>query len=301
LPADLPEGRGVVVENADGTRTVTSAWGSVTVPTDPQRVVSVIGDIDFEAMLALGMRPVGAGTQGGTVESGFAPHLAGLTEGIEPLAWVDGVPFEAVAALEPDLIFAYDEDSARTLQRIAPTVPRGSWIGTQWKEDFRYVATVLGRSDDAERLLAAHEARAAALKERLAPLGGGWTVASPQVTFDHTQVLVDPGDAFSSAVLTELGFNLPPMVANAREEGVPLSFERLDELDADALFWQVRQDNSGQPDIAGLDVARNSPLWSQIPAVQAGRVFLVDNRPWYFPTILGARTALDDVEAALLP
>src|SRR5215207_3363314 len=59
---DLPEGRGVVTENADGTRTVTSSYGTALVPADPQRVVSVIGDIDFEAMLALGVVPVGAGT-----------------------------------------------------------------------------------------------------------------------------------------------------------------------------------------------------------------------------------------------
>lgn len=34
--------------------------------------------------------------------------------------------------------------------------------------------------------------------------------------------------------------------------------------------------------------------------MRAGRVHFVDNRPWYFPTILGAHVILDDVERALL-
>lgn len=43
--------------------------------------MSVIGDIDLEPMLALGVTPWDAGTQGGNIESGIAPHLAGMTEG----------------------------------------------------------------------------------------------------------------------------------------------------------------------------------------------------------------------------
>lgn len=35
-------------------------------------------------------------------------------------------------------------------------------------------------------------------------------------------------------------------------------------------------------------------------AVEAGTVFEVDNRPWYFPTILAAAHMLDDIEKALL-
>ncbi len=296
-----PEGRGIVTDNADGTRTVTSKWGAAIVPAEPRRIVSVLGYIDFESMLALDIRPIAAGTQGGTLGSGFAPHLDGLTDGVEPLAWADGAPAEAIAALQPDLIFAPDAESADLLDEIAPTVPAGAANGLEWKEDFRYIAAVLGRSDDAETLLAEYENDASGLAERLAPAVDSRTVASPQVAYDHTQVYLDNPESFSSAVLTELDLDLAPVVTEATDVPIAISFERLTEIDADILFWQVRQhDEDGSRDSAGFQVAQDSPLWSQVPAVAAGAVFEVDNRPWYFPTILAARRILVDVEDALL-
>lgn len=298
---EVVEGRGVDTDNGDGTRTVVSSWGTAVIPAEPERIVSVLGYIDFESMLALGVRPLAAGTQGGTLGSGFAPHLAGMIDGIEPLAWADGAPAEAIAALEPDLIFAPDTETADLLDDIAPTVPAGAANGLEWKEDFRYIAAVLGRSDDAETLLAEYEEAAAGLAARIAPMIEGTTVASPQVAYDHAQVYVDSPDAFSSAVLTELGFELAPFVSAATEPPIAISYERLTELDADILFWQVRQrDADGSRDDAGFQVAQDSPLWDEVPAVRAGTVFPVDNRPWYFPTILAARQVLADVEAALL-
>jgi iron complex transport system substrate-binding protein len=252
-------------------------------------------------MLALGVRPIAAGTQGGTIGSGFAPHLAGLVDGIEPLAWADGAPAEAIAALEPDLIFVPDADSADLLDDIAPVVPAGAADAADWQEDLRYVAAVLGRSDDAEALVQAYEADADALAERLAPVVDGRTAASPQVAFDHSQVYLDGPDAFSSVILTDLGLDLAPIVAEATEIPIAVSFERLTDIDADILFWQVRQrDEDGSRDTAGLQVAQDSPLYGQLPAVAAGAVHEVENRPWYFPTILAARRVLADVEAALL-
>jgi iron complex transport system substrate-binding protein len=297
-----PEGRGTVTPNADGTRTVTSAWGTVTVPAQPQRIVSVLGYIDFETMLALGVKPLAAGTQGGAVASRFAPHLAGRTDGIKPLPWADGAPAETIAALRPDLIFAPDEDSAKLLASIAPTVPGGAADAPQWKDDVRYIAAVLGRDADAARLIADYETRAASLRTRLTPVLAGKTVASPQVAFDHSQVYVDRPDSFSSVVLTELGFTLAPLVAKAdAKKPLAISFERLPTIDADILFWQVRQrDENGQRDEAGLRVAKGNPLWGKIPAVAIGSVFEVDNRPWYFATILAAQHMLDDVERSLL-
>lgn len=298
--AEIPEGRGIVTENEDGTRTVESAYGSAMVPAAPHRVASVIGDIDFEAMLALGVTPVGAGTQGGNIESGFAPHLTELSAEVEPLAWADGAPIEAIAALDPDLIFVPNEEVADQLADIAPVVPRGSWVGTEWKDDFLYVGQVLGLQAKAEGMLEEYEQRVADLSDRLASSVDGMSVLSPQVAYDHSQVYVDADDAFSSAVLTELGFTLDDVAERDEPEGIAVSFERLEELDADILFWQVRQADDGSPDAKGLDTLRANPLFERLPAVAAGRYVEVPNRPWYFPTILGAQQILDDVEAALL-
>lgn len=305
LPADLPEAVGVVVTEADGTRTVRSAWGDVEVPTSPQRVVSVIGDLDFESMLALGLTPVAAGTQGGSASSGFAPHVAELATGVTPLAWADGTPVERIAALRPDLIFAPDEETAEQLAAIAPTVPRGSWDPTRWKEDFLFVARVLGCEEEGLDRLSEYEDAAATLRDDIAaarPDAASLTVASPQVSYDHAGISVSGRDQLPAQVLTEVGLTLDDLVTEA-EDGweVGLSFERMSRLDADLLFWQVRQDETGVPDEEGLALATGNPLYQRLPAVRADAVTEVPNRPWYFPTILGAERILADVRTALIP
>jgi iron complex transport system substrate-binding protein len=297
--AELPEGRGLVADELDGTRTVTSSWGTVTVPLEPKRVVSVAGDIDFEAMLALGVTPVGAGTPHGLPDEDFAPHLARSAAGVEPLAWADGVSHDAVARLRPDLIFAPDERTADLLSDIAPAVPRGSWVGTAWKQDFRYVAAVLGREDEAAERLSDWEHRALKVQSRIADVMDGRTVASPQLIIDPVDIRVDSPDAFSSAVLLELGLDLAPVAMKARSTDASLPLHRLNELDADVLFWRVGTGIPNVADSTALELARGNPLWPSLPAVQADAVFEVDSRSWGSPTILSAERILTDIERAL--
>ncbi len=296
-----PEGRGIVTENPDGSRTVVSTWGESEVPADPQRIVSVIGDIDFEAMLALGVTPIAAGTQGGGATSGFSPHIdSALTIDVTPLAWTDGTPYEEIAALDPDLIFAPDQESYDLLSEIAPTVPRGTWTSAEWKDDFVYVGEVLGLADEAESMIADYDQRVEEISTELAGTIGDVNVASPQVSYDDSGVSVAGPDQFSSVVLTELGFTLAPVVSAGDGWSTELSHERLPDIDADILFWQVRQDDNGEPNTAALTNVEDNPLWTQLLAVQSDQVYFVDNRPWYFPTILGAQRILDDIQRALL-
>jgi iron complex transport system substrate-binding protein len=297
--AELPEGLGLVAEERDGTRTVTSAWGTVTVPTDPKRVVSVEGDIDFEAMLAIGVRPVGAGTPHGRADEPFAEDIAALAHGVEPLAWADGVPVEDIAKLRPDLIFVPDEATADRLSAIAPTVPRGSRVGTDWKQNFRYVAAVLGKGEVAAEMLAAWEQRAVRVHASIADEMEGRTVASPRLTDDPADVRVDSRHAFSSAVLVEVGLELAPVVLKADDDSQGVPLQELGGLDADVLFWQVRRDAGGVVNAGTLPSARTNPVWASLPAVQAESVYEVDDRPWGLPTIFGANRILDDVEQAL--
>jgi iron complex transport system substrate-binding protein len=296
-PSQVPEGRGVVTDNSDGTRTVEWADGSAVVPASPERIVTVIGDIDLESLIALGMPPIASGTQDGTVEGGFAPHLADVTADVQPLAWSDGVPYESIAALSPDIIFSYGEFDQ--LSPIAPAVPSGSWIGTEWREDFRYIAEVVGQGDQADEVLAELQTRIDEVSAAIADTTEGLTVVSAQVAFDHSQVYLEPADSFASAVLTDLGLELDPLVEGTSGDLIPLSFERLDEIQADIIFWQVRQGEGGAPDEEGVALVTESPLWETLPAVQADQVFFVENRPWYFPTILGVERIINDVETAL--
>ena len=106
-------------------------------------------------------------------------------------------------------------------------------------------------------------------------------------------------NAFSSIVMGEVGLKLAPVLKGS-DATVELSLENLADLDADVLFWQVRQDDKGARDTAALAVVEKNPLWPTLPAVKTGEVHQVDNRPWYFPTILSAEQMLTDISSALL-
>jgi len=261
--------------------------------------VSVVGDVDFEAMLTLGVTPVAAGTPHGLADEPFAPYLDTLAKDVRPLAWASGVPIDQIAKLHPDLIFAPDERTAEELSKIAPTVPRGSRVGADWKRDFRYVASVLGKDDEAAKLLSDWGQRVNKARATLGDAMDGRTVASPQATGDQTSVRVDSSTAFSSTVLHELGLQLAPEALGVRGDGGTVPLLRLDKLDADVLFWQVRSDSQGNRDTTALSVAKIDPLWPELKAVKANAVYEVDSRQWDSPTLLGAERILDDVEQAL--
>lgn len=51
------------------------------------------------------------------------------------------------------------------------------------------------------------------------------------------------------------------MVTGATKVPITLSFEQPPGLDADIVFWQVRQrDEDGSRDVAGFQAAKDSPL-----------------------------------------
>ena len=71
----------------------------------------------------------------------------------------DGPPLEAIAALQPDVILApyegFDEAVYESLTGIAPTVayPGEAWT-TTWHEQTRMIGEALGRTAEAEQLIA---------------------------------------------------------------------------------------------------------------------------------------------------
>ena len=109
------------------------------------------------------------------------------------------VPIEAIAAADPDLVLApysgITEAEYDQLSQIAPTVaPPGEAWATPWRETVEIVGEALGRSDDAEQLLADIDASVA---EQAAehPQLEGKTVAMAAGTPDALDVV----DALAAA------------------------------------------------------------------------------------------------------
>ena len=123
-------------------------YGTTEITSEPKRIV-VIGLVEQDALLALGVVPAATtewfGEYPGAVWPWAQDKLAGANAP-EVLTNVDGIQFEKVAALQPDLILGVysgltPEDYA-TLSKIAPTVaqPKGGIdYGVSWQDLTRTV------------------------------------------------------------------------------------------------------------------------------------------------------------------
>ena len=134
--AEKPKDKGNKTE--DTSYTIEHAMGSTTLDKTPQKIV-VLSNEGTEALLALGVKPVGA------VQSWLGDpwydHITDDMQGVEVVGTESEVNLEKIASLKPDLIIGtkirqeavYDQLSA-----IAPTVFSETLRG-DWKENFHII------------------------------------------------------------------------------------------------------------------------------------------------------------------
>jgi ABC-type Fe3+-hydroxamate transport system substrate-binding protein len=256
--------------------TVPTAFGDVTVDKEPTRVVA-LGWSDAETALALGVQPVGASDWlgvggddglGDWVEATYdqAPEI--IETPLEP-------SYEAIAALEPDLIL--DTRSPGTQERydllsaIAPTIGQPEGVDpylTTWEQQLEMVGQALGKADEA-----------AALEDRVSQAFTDAAAAHPE--FDGTEAAVGAytsegfaayasGDA-RVQFMQSLGFVNKAEIEELETESfsVPLSEEQLSLLDADLTV--------AFPIFVEASEFTSKPLWQALPSVQAGRAVVLDD------------------------
>ena len=275
------------------TRTVTDPLGEVEIPVDPQRVVT-LDTFAFEAAMALDLPVVGAVANGTMSDPDgiFAPLLAG----IDTVGSQVGEPnLEAIAALRPDLIlggFPNGSSLDDRLKAIAPTYLGIEFDSSQqWKEVFTAIGDALGRGEDARALLADYEERA---RQVTAEIPGAMDRSVATVRAYPDSVSVYAPDSFAGVVLTDADVQVF-VPAEGAEFAADLSLERIPAITADVLIVWTANEEDPQAVIDGL---RNSPLWSGLPSVQAGRVS-VGGGHWIGSGVYAADAVLDDLQAAL--
>jgi ABC-type Fe3+-hydroxamate transport system substrate-binding protein len=254
--------------------TVGTAFGNVTVEEEPTRVVA-LGWSDAETALALGVQPVGASDWlavggdglGEWVEAGYdeAPQLI---ETLEP-------SYEAIAALEPDLILdtrsAATEERHDLLSAIAPTISQPDGVGpyqTTWQQQLEMVGQALGKDEEAGALAAeVEQAFADAAVEH--PEFDGTEVAVGAYTSEGFGAYVR-GDS-RVAFMEQLGFQNKAAVQEVATENffVPVAEEELPLLDAELTVVF--------PIFVEASEFTSDPLWQSLPAVQDGRAVVLDD------------------------
>lgn len=145
--------------------TIKHKFGETTIEKEPKRVV-VVGYTEQDAVFALGVKPVGVREFLAGYDWKNRPWAQGF-DGAKDVATVGGeeIDFEKVAAQRPDLIIAIntgmDESGYKTLTKIAPTLAQsGDYIdfGVPWQEQTKVIGQALGRTEQAEKVVADTEA-----------------------------------------------------------------------------------------------------------------------------------------------
>ena len=256
--------------------TIEHALGTAEIPEAPERVVTW-GWGSADAALALGVVPVAMPHQAyGGDDEGVLPWVRDHIEreGLdmpEVLPETEEAPIEAIAAARPDLIIAVysgiTEAEYELLSQIAPTVayPDQAWA-TPWRETIEIVGQALGRSAEADAVLADIDGQIEEKAEEHPELAGK-TVAMVWSTPD-TFYVYKPADARVEFTL-DLGLESAPSVDELADGGetffYTLSQERLAELTSDVL---VSYADTEEASAAFL----SSPAAQTMPQVQAGTV-----------------------------
>lgn len=267
--------------------TIEHAYGETVIEGAPERVATVAWS-NHEVPLALGVVPVGMAkaTWGDDDGDGVLPWVEEQLEELgaqTPVLFdeTDGFDFEAIADTNPDVILAaysgLTQEDYDTLSKIAPVVayPEVAWA-TSYEDMIRMNSAALGLSAEGDELIDDLHAQVdAALAEHP-------DLAASSVLFSY----IDPSD-FSQigfyttldtrpGFLADLGVPVPDVVV-AESDGsdqfyTSISAEQADRFEDVDIFVTY-----GEADGAIIGQMQGDPLLSQIPAIAAGQVAILEN------------------------
>lgn len=206
--------------------------------------------------------------------------------------------FEQIAALEPDVIVGLysglTAEEYATLSQIAPTVAQPAdyvdW-GVPWQVVTLTMGQILGKTAEAEALVAGVEADFAAAREQFPALQGAQGVVATPWGYPTTYYVYGSQDS-RGRFMTSLGFEYPPIIDElaGQDFGASISYERFDILDIDYVIWI----DALPPDLL------SNPLYAGLNVVKDGRVLYLDGaNPVYdalnFSTVLSIPFAIEQL------
>lgn len=263
--------------------TVEHAFGSTKITKAPQRVVSV-GYTDDQAILALGIKPVGMVDQ--------YPNPAGKSPDINTQwPWVkdkwgdtrpevvmkngdSGPNYEKIAALRPDLIIGVyseiDQAAFDKLSKIAPTVGRTKAekepFSAPWQDNAVHIAKALGKEDEGTKQVQAIQDKLDAAKKAHPEFADQTAVA---VSWYEGSIAAFTTTDVRGRLLTGIGFKGATEIDKIADGqfSTVLSPERVDLVDVDRIF--VINDQADQ------EALKKFKLFANLSAVKGGKVSYV--------------------------
>lgn len=268
------------------------SMGSTTLPGFPQKVV-VLTNEATEAMIALGIKPVGA-SNSWVGDPDFYTFIKGDLDGVMPVGKETKINLEAIVALEPDLIIATKVRHQKIfpqLSEIAPTVASET-VGVSMLENFELYGRAVGKAAEAKEIISNYHERVNKLREAL---GDKVNEEISLVRFLPSQARLYQLDSFPGMVLSEIGFKRSKSNnVHAFAEKVKTK-ERISIMDGDRIFVFKYADAENKS--ANLEKEwTNEALWKNLSAVKAGKVHHVSDAFWISSAgIISANKMLDEI------
>jgi iron complex transport system substrate-binding protein len=255
-------------------------FGSTTVPKAPSRAVSN-GYVDHDALLALGVVPLGIRQWDPKLENGVGAWAHDALKGQRPKLFVPPeTPFEKIAALGPDLIvnigYAQKKDEYAKLSKIAPTLasPKGyADYSVPWEVLSQQVGDALGRGPEMKKKIAAVNSRFAAAKRKNPGFAGRTANIMMATKGEDGQYGPYASTDLRGRFMTKLGFSIPEKIEKLAggKFYAAVSDERLDLLEADVLvvLGGIRPDDKKK--------LAADKSFQNLKAVKEGRMVYVDS------------------------
>lgn len=287
--------------------TVEHAYGETTISEQPKRIVSV-GYTEQDTLWALGIKPVGVTDWYGDYDFASWPWADEARGDSEPavLSTSDGLDFEAIALLDPDLIIGTNagmtEEDYDRLADIAPTVAHSgdySMYFEPWDVQTLQIGEAVGMPDEAQALVDDIESQFADAAAAHPEFADTSVVFLQNAIYDGAAIAYQ--DGLSTDFLTSLGFSIPaeidayaPDDASGGQAYIPV--ENLDVLNAaDVLIWGTESDD----DITALE---SEAFVTAIEAQKNGSVVYTDGvtaGAIYFTSPLSLPYVIDALVPAL--
>ncbi|NUP62935.1 MAG: iron-siderophore ABC transporter substrate-binding protein [Nonomuraea sp.] len=284
-PATTPAAAPAVREVKDATGTL------IKVPADPKRVVTLTQE-DLDAVLALGVTPVGI-TNGQGIATPPA-YLADKVKGIPVVGNLLQPVIDKVVEVKPDLILAgdlQDQQVLDQLRKITPATVVTMAPTDDWKLSFMGVGNTLNRLDAARKVMAGYDARVAGAKAKVEPAEVSIVRWNPQGPswMEKRQ--------FAGFVATDLGLTRPAAQdKDGTAHSMPLSLEALSDIDGEWLFVSTLTADGEKT----LGEVRRTPAFQELKAVKNDHVVSVNGSVWSTRGApLAANIVLDDLVKAL--
>ncbi|UGB30944.1 iron-siderophore ABC transporter substrate-binding protein [Metabacillus sp. B2-18] len=264
------------------------AFGETTIEEKPERVATIAWS-NHDVALALDVVPVGfsAANYGVQDDSGMLPWTSEKLKELNaetPTIFqdTDGLDFEAIADVNPDVILAaysgITQEEYDTLSEIAPVVAyqTSPWVAS-WREQVTFNAMGMGMEEEGKQLIADTEKLIEEKASEHAEIKGKKAAFVSISAEDLSKFYIySPGDP-RGAFLTELGMEYPESITSQITDPnsfyIEVSAENADMLNDAEILVSYGDENT-------LAALQADPILGKVPAIERGSVVIIgDNTP----------------------